>query len=292
MIDYIVGILCVIMLILYYLLPHCIFVRLSDRFYRFHGLQDAFNDYARKLEQAETERRQAEEQRKRAVEEQLRKEQERRRAEKERQQAEENRKRGDEIFHKAISGDKTDESLVRQAADLGSRPACLYVGCQMLLAWSTDAYTKAEKEDIAQKAKSYFKTASLEEDSAEARTEARFGYLFCQVVSESGSKDKWTGVLTELRSIQKSGLLPERWQEICASAIREVVKMVDSLSGKTGSCQKDTEPVFKRCYCKFFNAGICGKLSTSYSVHHCNHVSDPGQCSTALLDHGLCFEYE
>lgn len=48
----------------------------------------------------------------------------------------------------------------------------------------------------------------------------------------------------------------------------------------------------KRCYCKFFNAGACGWRSTDGYTSRCSYVTNPGQCSTALMNHGLGFEFE
>lgn len=175
------------------------------------------------------------------------KKQEQERAEEERRRimAEENRRlieieeqkrqRGDELYRQATAGGAADEALVRRAADLHSRPACLYMGRRLLEKWSTGSYTKAEKLKIAKEARGYFSTASLEEDSVDAKTEARFGYLMCQTLTESGSESKWSAVLSELREIQKSGKLPEQYNEACATLIDSVVDMIDTLAEERAS---------------------------------------------------------
>lgn len=252
-------------------------------------LQKLLDCYADSCEEQERKRIQAEDARRRAE----RAKEERRRME----EAEQNRKRGDEIYRQAVATDEVDEHLMQQAADLGSRPACLYLGRQMYEAFASDAYTKAEKKRIAEKAIRYFRTASLEEDSAEARTEAKFGYLSFQCMTESGDYDKWSDMLSQLREIQKSGNLPERYQEPFATLISLVVEMVDQTAPRTSrqnakSHRNDEEPVVKRCYCKFSNAGICSKKSGSYYTAHCDHASNPGQCSIALGNGGLGFEFE
>ncbi len=249
-------------------------------------LQKLLDCYADSCEKQERKRIQAEDERRCA-------EEKRRRME----EAEQNRKRGDEIYRQAVATDEVDEHLMQQAADLGSRPACLYLGRQMYEAFASDAYTKAEKKSIAEKAIRYFRTASLEEDSAEARTEAKFGYLSFQCMTESGDYDKWSDMLSQLREIQKSGQLPERYQEPFATLISLVVEMVDQTAPRTSrqnarSHRNDEEPVVKRCYCKFSNAGICSKKSGSYYTAHCDHASNPGQCSIALGNDGLGFEFE
>lgn len=245
-------------------------------------------------------KKEKEEQKKRIKEEEERREREKREAEERRLKAERerkkkeaeerNRKEGDELYCQATAEDNVDEGLIRRAADLGCRPACLYIGRQMMEEWATGAYTKREKADIAEKAKEYFHIASFEEDSMEAKTEARFGYLFFKVVTESGNDSKWKEVLSQLRDIQKSGMLPENYNETCVLLIENVVNLVDTSTSSSPSTS--SRPAIKRTYCKFYSAGICTKNSTSYHPYHCNHISNPGDCATALLEGGLGFEFE
>lgn len=224
-------------------------------------------------ERREREKREAEERRLKAERERKKKEAEER-----------NRKEGDELYRQATAEDNVDEGLIRRAADLGCRPACLYIGRQMMEEWATGAYTKREKADIAEKAKEYFYIASSEEDSMEAKTEARFGYLFFKVVTESGNDSKWKEVLSQLRDIQKSGMLPENYNETCVLLIQNVVNLVDTSTS--------SRVTIKRTYCKFYSAGSCTKNSTSYRLCSCNYISNPGDCATALIEGGLGFEFE
>ncbi len=99
-------------------------------------------------------------------------------------------------------------------------------------AWSTGSFTKEEKADIAEVAKNYFYTASLEEDFMESKIEAQFGYLMFQVLTESGSASKWQGVLSQLRDVRDSGLLPERFHETCTMLVRTVVDMIDASAAR------------------------------------------------------------
>ena len=202
-------------------------------------------------------------------------------------EVEQNRRRGDEIYRQAIAGDEVDNALVRQAADLGCRPACLRLGRELMEAWSTGSYTMAEKDNIAMEAKGYFHTASQEEDSVEAKTEAMFGYLMFQVLTESGDVGKWRNVLNQLRRIQQSGALPKMWNDSCTALIDTVAKMVNDLDRRSYD-----EPRVKNCYCKFYGQGICAKLSGAYYNAPCNYRSNPGRCSIALNEHALVFEFE
>lgn len=98
--------------------------------------------------------------------------------ERKKKEAEErNRKEGDELYRQATAKDNVDEGLIQRAADLGCRPACLYIGRWMMEEWRRPGvYTKKEEADIAEKAKRYFHIAFSKEDSMEAQTEARFGH--------------------------------------------------------------------------------------------------------------------
>ena len=113
-----------------------------------------------------------------------------------------------------------------------------------------------------------------------------------QVLTESGSAAKWQGVLSQLREVRDSGLLPERFHETCIMLVRTVVDLIDASATQAPAPRRSAEPVVKRCYCKFFNAGACGWRSTSGYTSRCGYVTDPGQCATALMNHGLGFEFE
>lgn len=265
------------LLALIYGVPYAVFLWVSGLFYRVRRKsqwEDALDAYAKQCKIQEEEQARAEAERK------------------SREEAEQNRREGDALYRRAIANQTVDEELMWQAAELGSRPACLYLGRQMMEAWSTGSFTKEEKADIAEVAKNYFHTASLEEDFKESRIEAQFGYLMFQVLTESGSAAKWQGVLSQLREVRDSGLLPERFHETCIMLVRTVVDLIDASAAQTPAPRRSAEPVVKRCYCKFFNAGACGWRSTDGYTSHCNYVTNPGQCSTALMNHGLGFEFE
>lgn len=264
---------------LLYAVPYAIFLWLNGFLYRIHRKYEweyALDTYASLCIAQEQEQKRAEEERKRT------------------EQEEQDRRQGDSLYRQAIAGQKVDDQLVWQAAELGSRPACLYLARQMMEAWSIGAYTKEEKADIAEVAKNFFYTASLEETFKESKIEAKFGYLMFLVLTESGNASKWRGVLSQLRDVQNSGLLPERYQKTCSMLIDTVVDMVDASDAKEAAFHQNSssQPVVKRCYCKFFNAGACGWSSTDGYSARCSHVSNPGQCSIALMNHGLEFEFE
>lgn len=265
-------------LLLMYTIPYAVVLWLSGFLYRIRReteLEEALDTYARLSKEREEEEKRAEEERRRQEE------------------IEQDRLQGDELYRQAIAGGQIDEELVRQAAELGCRPACLYLGRQKMEAWAAGPYTKKEKAGIAEEAKRYFRTAALEEYFEQSRIEAQFGYLMFQVLTESGGASKWEEVLSQLREIQSSGMLPEQYRESCAMLIDSVIELADTAAEKSKRSQpKSDEPVVKRCYCRFLNGSICTYYSGSYNTAHCDHISDPGQCSAALLEHGLMFEFE
>ena len=164
-------------------------------------------------------------------------------AEKERKEAErieQLRIEGDKLYRQATAGGKADEALIEKAAQMGSRPACLYMGRKKMQEWSSGAYTREEKEDIAEEAKKYFEVARVEQATEAEKTEARFGYLTFQVLTESGKADKWKGVLAELRGIQRSGQLPKNYDDSCEWLIGVVIQLIDDAPQPTYSTSSTT----------------------------------------------------
>lgn len=252
-------------------------------------LEKALEEYAASCEHREQERKQAEEAEKK-----------RKQAEEERKKSEENRKRGDELFQQATAQTSANEDLIKKAADLGCRPACLHMGRNLTEAFGSDSYTKTEKEEIAKTAKDYLKIASMEENDEATQVEAWFLLLSLQAMTESGTLSKWQGMLSQLRHIRDSGKLPEHLLPTCAQLIDIVVAQVNLTEEKEKAAKVRTvqakprssgTPPVKRVYCKFFNAGICNYSSSSSSICHCTHVSNPGDCWTALNNKGLGFEF-
>lgn len=219
-------------------------------------------------------------------------EQERKRAE-EAAVAEQNRKRGDALYQQAIAHDEADENLIKQAAALGSRPACLYMGKLMYRDFTSDYYTKKEKERIAEEGKHYLYIASQEENSEVDKIEAEFLYLAFRVITEGFDADGWKAALTQLRNIQRSGLLQEELKEPCALLISQVVEMVDKTPSRSTSGRSNNEPAMKyHCYCRFYSAGTCSMSSDDSYTAKCYYASNPGQCSICTTNNALEFVFE
>lgn len=252
-------------------------------------LEDALNQYVNDCEKQERLEARMEEERKRA----------------------EIRQRGDELYRQAIAEQPVDEGLIGKAADMGSCLACLHMCRQALTACFSgellNSYTDSEIDAIAEKTMKFCEIASQEESSPQIKAEATFGYLTFQYLYGQFDADKSKKILTKLWDVRQSGFLPERWQEHCSELIHTIATKINdyqrdyeaikkaltgrSTSSSAGAGARSDTPRVKRCYCKFYTAGVCGRRSSTYSVVHCDHVADPGQCSTALLDNGLGFEF-
>jgi len=211
-------------------------------------------------------------------------EQERLQAEQARQLAQERREKADVLYQQAIAGEPYDEALMEEAADLGSPEACLYLGKQLVEQWSSGLLTRSEKDSVIRDAAEYL------EVPAQTDTEARFLWLMARTQYESNTQSQWEEMLQAVRKIKASGQLPENYAETCDTLLKTLVEVIDNVSEKIANASR--EPVLKRKYCRFNNAGICTRLSTGSSLAHCDYMDNPGSCSTALLHKGLAFEFE
>ena len=201
----------------------------------------------------------------------------------------ENLKRAQNIFVEATANEPYDYKKLKEAAKMGHPKACSIIGRDLIEKWSSDLITKSEKGTIIREARDYL------ENARNVSTDDEFLWLFSRVNSEKNSSSDWQSILNKLRRIKNSGNLSEKFEDTCDLTIKSVVDAIDTLADSSSGNSKNgsnKEPVVKRKYCAFCNAGICNKLSTSYYIAHCNYMSDPGQCSTALLEKGLRFEFE
>lgn len=194
--------------------------------------------------------------------------------------------RGKELYCEATSGEEINEDLMRKAADLGDPNASLYIGKAMVK--DIDGYTSWEIKELYKEAKPYFENAD-----EGALPDGTLLYCSAVMMTESLNPLKAYSLLKKLRSIKNE--LSKEFEEVYRTSLNTLAEMADDLKHKQEERRKaeaERKPVIKSCYCKFFNAGICNKRSTSYYVSHCDHVSDPGKCSTALLEKGLGFTFE
>lgn len=144
------------------------------------------------------------------------------------EEAEQKRLRGDELYRRATSGSTVDENLIAEAADLGCRPAGLYMGRKVMEAWTAGQraklYTQAELDELAKAGKDYFLTAGPAKDYPEpVQTEVRLGYLVFDAVTE----DVDHNTLRLLRDLRRSGTLSKSQERLCDSAIIAAVDTLD-----------------------------------------------------------------
>lgn len=139
-------------------------------------------------------------------------------------QRERDRRRGDELYRRATAGGAVDEDLVAEAADLGSRPACLYMGRLLIDTWFAGqydgSYTQAELLEIGEAAEGYFSVARQEKNfPADLQIEAEFGFLVSCAATETPS----TETLDRLRRLRDSGKLSKSQERRCNDVIRALV---------------------------------------------------------------------
>lgn len=144
------------------------------------------------------------------------------------EEAEQNRLRGDKLYRQASSSRPVDEKLMVEAADLGSRPACLYMGQKIMRAWTAGRkariYTQDEMEKMAKAGRDYFLTAGLAEDYPEPlQREVQLGGLVFSAVTEHVDHS----ILRSLRELRSSGKLSKEQEYICDDAIRTAVDELD-----------------------------------------------------------------
>ncbi|MBO5106705.1 MAG: hypothetical protein J6C29_07400 [Clostridia bacterium] len=222
---------------------------------------------------------------KKRIEKEAKEKREKEQAKKEKEQKRQNQIKSQELYLEATKTDEIEENLMKKAADLEHPEACLYFGKKLMEDFSSDNFTKKEKDVIIKKAKKYLYSAR------NLNTEAKFLYINASIMTESKDLDEWKYTLKELREIEASGTLPENYADACSTAIRIVVDTIDKLDEKIEQ-KKNYTPKIKRSYCKFFNAGICNRESGATIVYHCNYHNNPAACSTARTYDGIVYEFE
>lgn len=149
---------------------------------------------------------------------------------------ERDRLQGDALYRRATIGGAMDETLIAQAAELGSSPACLYMGRRLLEAWYegqyTTSYTKTELEEMAELGWDYFLTAGTGEIPPESEGEAELGYLVFREAKErlNMSMYEWEEILKQLRRLKTSGKLPKRYEDIYDFAVEKAVDRIDMIA--------------------------------------------------------------
>lgn len=199
-----------------------------------------------------------------------------------------------ELYAQAMAEETPDEKLIYKAADMGDPDACLYVGKQLVTDWSSGMYTSKEKNGIIKRAARYLENAT-------GNLEGEFLWLFSRVNHETNGAKEWGKILNRLRSIHKSGELPEQYMEVCETTIQTLVDTVDTLAEREEEQRREQEQQRReqqwresrrKCRCKFAAGAMCTYYSTSSYVSKCDYLNNPGSCAAALNNRGLEFYYD
>lgn len=194
--------------------------------------------------------------------------------------------KAEELYAQAMAGDEPDMDLMEQAADLDHPAACKAMGLHLINDANDETYTARERESTLRTAADYLYVAAEDGD-----VEAEFLRITCRIRYESNSKAGWKEMLDRVRKIKKSKKLPEQWHETCEEVLKALVAAVDKLDARAEEASVNKEPQVKRKYCAYENCGVCTFYSTGSYLAHCDYMRDPGQCSAALMNNGLRFEF-
>lgn len=199
---------------------------------------------------------------------------------------------GEKIYAKATATENVDEELMKKAAELGSPKANLYIGKKLCQEVSTGVYTSMEKKDILTQAVDHLDLAANAKSDQLVSTEAEFWSIACKTMYKykSYSSYEWQQKLARLRAIKKNGL-PSECNEVYDALVKSIVEIVDSL-GSRSTQPSAKEPKLVRKYCAFNNCGLCTYYSTASNVAKCTYMNNPGNCSAALLQKALRYEFE
>lgn len=193
------------------------------------------------------------------------------------------------LYKQATEGEEPDEALMEKAAELGHPTANLYMGKKLCGEASTGVYTGREKENMLADAVDYLDVA-MEKGDEKTATEAELWSISCRTMYESGTAAQWREKLERLRALKKKGI-PEECNEVYNTLAQSIVEVIDSLDSK-GASTPTGEPRLKRKYCAYNNSGVCTFYSTASYLARCDYLSNPGDCSAALNQKALRFEFE
>lgn len=196
-----------------------------------------------------------------------------------------NAEEAERIYQQAMEQEEPNPDLLEKAAEKGHPLANLYLGKELCREVSTGIYTGREKESMLRQAVDYLEVA-MDAGSVEAE----FFAISCRIQYESNTENKWHDILNRLRILKKSGL-SEEYDELYTTMVQGVVDVIDKLNSTPPPPPKK-EPRLVRKYCAFNNCGLCTHYSTSSYLAKCNYLNNPGDCSAALLEKALRYEFE
>ena len=190
---------------------------------------------------------------------------------------------------KSIENPEEDEVLVKQLADEGSPSACAYIGKKMYADYTVNSYTNSERKWIFKQIKEYLSVSALAGD-----VDSDFLILSITVQTISTDADNWRDLLKKAREIKKSGKLSEEYAESCDVLIETIIDCVNRAEELDNKAKEDAkrQPVLKNKYCRFCDHGVCRYFPNHYSVAKCEYINNPGQCSIALTEKSIVYEFE
>ncbi len=198
-----------------------------------------------------------------------------------------------ELAH-LMEADPIDAEALLTLADKGHIKSCAMVGEILYQDYtvntSTSAfYTNDEKKEVAYKSLRYLDMAA---DNGDIVSKALA--ISLKIQFESFNRNQFKEMLADVRKAKASGLLKPEYVDICDAMIPILVETIDKTPEPAPPPKpvKPREPVLKREYCAYCTGGTCGYYSTSYYLAKCDHLNDPGQCSAALNQKALRFEFE
>lgn len=200
-------------------------------------------------------------------------------AEQRAQEAAEKAKRAaqaNETYLNAIAQGNADESLLYQAAEMGSIEACRRIGQLMLERMASPMYTVDEKTECCENAAKYLRAFANSDDG-----ELKYLLYYARSYFEKNNLEGWKALLNDLRALMASGTLPEQYVADCTALVQDLIRTVDNMAKKRA--EREARPKHYRCrYCA---NGLCTLNSSSVTLIHCNYVTNPEYCPHNLGTH-------
>ncbi len=210
------------------------------------------------------------------------------REEKQQQEAEEERakaEKAENLFNELVKTEPVDESAIRQAAYDGSISACLYLG----KTWTQEYKEGRYKNNLdAVELKRIYNIAEkfLSRAKKAGSVEAEIFYIGLQINAGEMLKKDVEKAYYRLQEIKESRNFPEYDDSIdnCKSILaKEMIKDLE---------KRRSEPVVKNKYCRYYDHGRCQFHVNHYSVALCEHADNPGECSIALTQKAIVYEFD
>ncbi len=188
----------------------------------------------------------------------------------------------EKAFRRALEQDPVPENDVLYAAMDGSISACLYLGKK----WALEYQEGRDEQTLTPTELKKLYNISLNYLTRAAKAgldEAIMFVIFLKINAGELYRKECPDALFTLRRILNGGQFPEYEHSLTAS--------IHILVNEVSKLDENGEPVLKNKYCRYYDHGRCAYHVSHYSVAHCNYPTDPGQCSIALNQKAIVYEY-